>query len=133
GIEQRHFQHQEDRRSTLILGKSSAITKNHHIDCTHTIIIGKFTTVAGYQSQFLTHSIDIYKGRQHSKAIQIGDYCFISTGVKVLGGATIPDFSVLGAGAVVNKKFEDPYCLYAGVPAEKIKELPRDAKYFNRE
>lgn len=133
GTTSKHFAHQKNRKSELILGDESAITKKHHLDCTNSIIIGKYTTIAGYNSQFLTHSIDIYEGRQDSHPIEIGDYCFVSTRVITLGGSKLPNNSLLAAGAVLNKKFEDEYQLYAGIPAVPRKELPHDAKYFNRE
>lgn len=133
GTTSKHFAHQKDRISELILGDESAITKKHHLDCTNSITIGKYTTIAGYNSQFLTHSIDIYEGRQDSHPILIGDYCFISTGVIILGGSRLPNNSVLAAGAVLNKNYTDEWKLYAGVPAVPRKDLPHDAKYFNRE
>ncbi len=133
GTTSRHFAHQKDRISELILGDESAITKKHHLDCTNSITIGKYTTIAGYNSQFLTHSIDIYEGRQDSHPIIIGNYCFISTGVIILGGSRLPNNSVLAAGAVLNKNYTDEWKLYAGVPAVPRKDLPHDAKYFNRE
>lgn len=132
GTTSKHFAHQKGRKSELIIGKESAITKGHHIDSTNTITIGNYTTIAGYRSQFLTHSIDIYEGRQDSHPIEIGDYCFISTGVIMLGGSKLPNNSVLAAGAVLNKNYTDEWKLYAGVPAVPRKDLPHDAKYFNR-
>jgi acetyltransferase-like isoleucine patch superfamily enzyme len=129
---QKHFVHQKDRHPRLIIAEHSAITKNHHLDCTEEIKIGRFTTIAGYQSQFLTHSIDIAEGRQHSEPIEIGDYCFVSTRCIVLGGARLPSQSVLAAGAVLNKAFEATLSLYGGVPAKLIKEIPKDARYFHR-
>ena len=117
GTTSRHFAHQKDRICELILGDESAITKKHHLDCTNSITIGKYTTIAGYNSQFLTHSIDIYEGRQDSHPIIIGNYCFISTGVIILGGSRLPNNSVLAAGAVLNKNYTDEWKLYAGVPA----------------
>lgn len=133
GTDSNFFSHDKQRRSELIMGRESAITKNHHIDCTNYIHIGDYVTIAGYNSQFLTHSIDIYKSRQDSHPIKIGDYCFVSTGVRVLGGAVLPSFSVLGAGAVLNKAFDKEWMLYAGVPAVPKKGIPQDAKYFSRE
>lgn len=129
----RHFAHQEGRRPELLLGEESAITKQHHIDCTDTVAIGRFVTIAGYGSQFLTHSIDIYRNRQDSRPIRIGDYCFIGTGVKILGGARLPACSVLGAGAVLTRDYSEPWKLYAGVPAKPVKDLPHDAPYFSRQ
>jgi acetyltransferase-like isoleucine patch superfamily enzyme len=127
-----HFAHQKDRHPQLTIGEHSAITKNHHLDCTHEIRVGRFTTIAGYQSQLLTHSIDIVAGRQHSEPIEIGDYCFVSTRCIILGGGRLPSQSVLAAGAVLNKAFDAPFSLYGGVPARCIKELPKEARYFHR-
>ena len=134
GTSSNHFAHDKKRKSELIIGQESAITKNHHIDCTNSIHIGNYVTIAGYNSQFLTHSIDIYNNRQDSHPISIGDYCFVSTAVKVLGGSQLPSYSVLGAGAVLNKPFTERYRLYGGVPAKEIKILPVESvKYFHRE
>ena len=128
----KHFSHQTERESKLLIGEHSAITKNHHIDCTSTITIGNFVTIAGYNSQLLTHSINILENRQDSSPIIIGDYCFVSTNVVVLGGAHLPSYSVLGAKAMLNKKMNQEYCLYGGIPAKFISEIPKTAKYFNR-
>ncbi|MBC7915812.1 MAG: acyltransferase [Pyrinomonadaceae bacterium] len=127
-----HFKHQIDRKAELIIGESSAITKNHHLDCTNAIHIGRFSTVAGYQSQLLTHSIDVHENRQDSSPIFIGDYTFISTNVVILGGSRLPDYSVLGAKSLLNKHFTQNWTLYGGLPAKALKEIPKDAKYFSR-
>jgi acetyltransferase-like isoleucine patch superfamily enzyme len=129
---QKHFAHQKDRRPQLIMGEHSAITKSHHVDCTHEIRVGKFSTVAGYQSQLMTHAIDILEGQQHSEPIEIGDYCFVSTRCIILGGARLPSYSVLAAGAVLTKAFDQSFSLYGGVPAQYIKDIPKEAGYFNR-
>lgn len=127
-----HFSHQKDRESNLIIGQHSAITKNHHIDCTNVIQIGNFVTIAGYASQFLTHSINIGLNIQDSHPITIGDYCFVGTSSTILGGANLPAYSVLGANSLLNKAFVIPYRLYGGTPAQEIQELSRVFKYFNR-
>jgi acetyltransferase-like isoleucine patch superfamily enzyme len=128
----RHFAHQPERVSRLVMHEGAAITKQHHIDCTSPIEIGRFSTIAGYQSQLLTHSIDIIENRQHSEPISIGAYCFVSTNVVVLGGALLPDYAVLGAKSLLNKSFEESYWLYAGVPAVPIKPINTQAQYFHR-
>lgn len=128
-----HFSHQPERRPELILGKASAITKNHHIDCTSLVQIGHFSTIAGYQSQLITHAIDIIENRQNSNPIHIGDYTFIGTNTVILGGAVLPSFSILGAKSLLNKPFKTEGMLYGGVPARAIKEVPRSAKYFLRQ
>lgn len=128
----KHFAHQVSRRSLFIMGDSAAITKNHHFDCTNKIEIGRFTTIAGYQSQFLTHSINVIDNRQDSEQIIIGEYAFIGTNVVVLGGAKLPSRCVLGAKSLLNKQFTDEWMLYGGVPAKALQPLPADAKYFTR-
>lgn len=129
----KHFAHQSERMPSLKLGIHSAITKNHHIDCTNSVTIGSYCTIAGYYSQILTHSIDIVESRQDSNPISIGDYCFISTNVVILGGAIIPNYCVIGAKALVAGPLEEAWHLYGGVPAKAIKELPKSAKYFKRD
>jgi serine acetyltransferase len=41
----------------------------------------------------------------------------------ILPGVTLGDFVVVGAGSVVTKSFEDGYCVVAGNPAKKIRNL----------
>lgn len=128
----KHFTHQVDRLPELILSEHAAITNRHLIDCTNSITIGSFTIVAGFQSQMITHSIDLQESRQSSNPISIGKYCFVGSNSVLLGGSSLPDFSVLGANSFLSKAFTDSYYLYAGVPARAVKELPQSFKYFQR-
>lgn len=132
GTNSKHFSHQPNRKCELVIGNESAITKKHHLDCTNSIIIGNFVTVAGYDTQILTHSINIYDGRQDSNPVRIEDYTFVSTKCIILGGSALPSYSILAAGSILNKNFKDKYVLYGGTPAKAIKNLPEDAKYFTR-
>ncbi len=127
-----HFADETDRRPELIVGAHSAITHRHLIDCTNRIIIGKFTTFAGFQSQMLTHTINLQVNRQTSAPISIGDYCFIGTNSVLLGGSAVPDYSVVGAKSLVNKAFSETHQLYGGVPARPLQTLPADYAYFTR-
>jgi UDP-3-O-[3-hydroxymyristoyl] glucosamine N-acyltransferase len=120
------------REPRLTLGAHAAITHRHLLDCTAAVSIGAFTTVAGYRSQLLTHSIDIDDSRQKAFPITIGRYCFIGTNCVLLGGSSLPDYSVLGAKSLLNKEHVEPYKLYGGTPATPLKALRSDAAYFNR-
>ena len=111
----RHFAHEPDRKPHLIVGAHAAITHRHIIDCTNTVTIGAFTTFAGFQSQILTHSIDLAASRQSSQPVTIGEYCFVGTNCVLLGGAVLPDRSVLGAKSLLNKAFTETGHLYGGV------------------
>lgn len=126
------FFHQSDRRAELILGEHTAITNRHLLDCTHRVTIGRFTTFAGFRSQILTHSIDLEKCRQSSKPVTIGEYCFVGTDCVLLGGATLPDYSVLAAKSLLNKPLNEEYTLYGGIPARPIRDLPKESLYFHR-
>ena len=132
GTGSRHFVHQPNRVSKLFMGQQSMVTKNHHIDCTNRIDIGKFATIAGYGTQLLTHSIDVYENRQDSKPIIIGNFAFIGTSSVILGGAVIPDFCLLSAKSLLNKAFTESWKIYGGVPAKVLSEIPKDAGYFTR-
>lgn len=126
------FSAQSRREPRLVLGAHSAVTNRHLIDCSDQVIIGKYTTVAGYSSQLLTHSIDINHSRQVASPIKIGAYCFIGSRSVFLPGTSVPTRSIVGAGAVVCAKLKHPYSLYAGVPARYIKHIQTDALYFTR-
>ena len=85
-----HFTEDPNRHPALIVEDHAGITNRHIIDCTSKITVGRMSTVAGFQSQFLTHSIDLQESRQRSKEIVIGEYTFVGTGVIVFGGAILP-------------------------------------------
>lgn len=122
-----------DRQCALILGDESAITHRHYFDCTSSIRVGNLSTVAGFASQLITHGINIYNSTQESTGILIGHNCFVGTRCVLLGGTSLPNNCVLGAGAVLAHNAESEYCLYAGVPAVKKKNLPKNAVYFSRD
>ena len=126
------FGHQPSRRAELNLGTHSAITHRHMIDCTARVMIGSFTTFAGFRSQLLSHTIDVADNRQTSEPVTIGDYCFIATDCVILGGSTLPSYSVLGAKSLLNREFADGHTLYGGVPARALKTLEKESKYFHR-
>lgn len=127
-----HFTHEKNRYPQLIVGKHSAITNRHLIDCTDAVTIGDFSTFTGFNSQILSHSINLEECRQSSAPITIGDYCFVGTNCVILGDSSLPDYSVLGAKSLLNKKYSDIYYLYAGVPAKPIKNLSKHLLYFSR-
>jgi carbonic anhydrase/acetyltransferase-like protein (isoleucine patch superfamily) len=127
-----HFAHMTNRKPQLVIGEHAAITHRHIIDCTDEVVVGAFATVAGFRSQILTHSIDLKECRQHAKPVRIGRYSFVGTACTILGGAVVPDYSVVAANALLNKAHEERYRLYAGVPAKAVAQLDPDMQYFSR-
>jgi acetyltransferase-like isoleucine patch superfamily enzyme len=118
-----HYRHIQDRKCEMVLGRCVGIPSRKFFDCNGGIYIGDYTTVAGQWTQFLTHSIDIYNARQNAKPIIVGKYCFIGTGCILMPGSTLPNYSVLGAGAVLNKAMTEEGMIYAGVPAIPKKKI----------
>lgn len=56
------------------------------------------------------------------KDVFIGNNVWIGAGAIILPGVSIADGAVIGAGSVVTKDV-DEYCLWAGNPAVKVREL----------
>ena len=50
--------------------------------------------------------------------IQIEKNCWIGCNCTVLKGGSLPKNSILGAGSLLNKSFEESSCIYAGNPAK---------------
>ena len=128
-----HFSADLGRHPALIVGDHVGITNRHIIDCTNRVTIGRMSTIAGFYSQIMTHSIDLVDSIQRSKEIVIGEYTFVGTRVIILGGAVLPDRCVLGAGSLLAKELTEPDMLYAGMPAKAVKKIEPDAVYFHRE
>ena len=61
-----------------------------------------------------------FSGRAELKETKIGRDCWIGAHVIVMCGVTIGDGAIIAAGSVVTKDVE-PYSIYGGVPAKKIK------------
>ncbi|ACL73178.1 conserved hypothetical protein [Thioalkalivibrio sulfidiphilus HL-EbGr7] len=127
-----HFSHRHERNSRLLLGDESSITKSHLIDCTDSVIIGSYTTIAGYDSQILTHGIDYIENRQDCGPVTIGSYCLVGSGVIIVPKASLADFCIVGAGAVLVGENNKSWALYAGAPAECKKVISKDSRYFSR-
>jgi acetyltransferase-like isoleucine patch superfamily enzyme len=127
-----NFQDFPDRKPCLIMKEDSSITKQHHIDCTDMVIVGEFTTIAGYGTQILSHSFSLEKNSQACAPIQIGHHCWVGTRSIILPGSVLPSQSVLGAGAVLQKKYTESFVLYGGVPAKYIKKIDETYEFFHR-
>ena len=128
-----HFQEFPDRKPYLIMKEDSAITKQHLIDCTDTVTIGEFTSIGGYGTQILSHSTSLKLNKQGCEPITIGHHCFVGTRCIILPGSVLPSQSVLGAGAVLKKKFTESFALYGGVPAKFIQMMDETYEFFHRD
>lgn len=113
-------------KGRLFLGQGSFINYSCFLDLSDDIVIGKNVAV-GFKTTFInaTHemgSSEQRAGNGASQPIRIEDGCWIGAGVTIMPGVTIARGCIIGAGALVTQSTE-PNCVYAGVPAKKIKEL----------
>ena len=71
-----------------------------------------------------SHSIFDLNGNRINKAkdIIIGDHVWLGAGVSILKGVKISSNSIIGTKSLVTKNLESPYSIYAGNPAQIIRE-----------
>jgi acetyltransferase-like isoleucine patch superfamily enzyme len=93
--------------SVLKLGALSKITGNHRLDCTRSIIIGDYSTIAGHDTQLWTHAYyndEVGAGRfRLDGEIKIGNNVYIGSRCIINCGLEIRDAIVVGANACISK------------------------------
>jgi len=108
----------------FILGDGSMIGASHKIDFTDRVTMGKRVIFGGRNSSIWTHN------RQQTEPVEIGDYTYLGSEIRIAPGAIIPAKCIVGMGSVVAKRFTREYWLIAGVPAAEIKELDEDGRFL---
>lgn len=88
------------------------------------IVIGKGSYIAPNVG-IITANHDIYNLDKHDsgKDVIIGNNCWIGMNSVILPGVVLGDRTIVGAGSVVTKSFEEGNCVIAGNPAKIIKKL----------
>ncbi len=86
------------------------------------ITIGKGTWIAPNVGLVTTnHKLNNFALHEEPKEIIIGQHCWIGMNSVLLPGVVLGPNSIVGAGSVVTKSFEDGNCVIAGNPARLIK------------
>lgn len=116
------------------IGTAPGLSPGCYIQGLGKIYIGDYTIIApnvGIISA--NHVVTDY--RQHKEGVvKIGSYCWIGMNAVVMPNVTLGDYTIVAAGAVVTKSFEDGYCVIAGNPARIIKHLDRaSCVYYHNE
>lgn len=112
------------------IGKYSIIETNCKIG-NGVIIANNVGIVGRYDHNFTQIGVSVrralsvrdyeYSWKEIGRWTIIGNDVWIGYGAIILSGVTIGDGAIISAGAIVTKDVE-PYCIYAGVPAKKIKD-----------
>jgi acetyltransferase-like isoleucine patch superfamily enzyme len=103
--------------SVLEVGAGTVITSGHRIDFTDRVTLGKNVIIGGRNSSLWTHN------RQETAPIEIGDFCYLGSEVRLAPGARLPDECILGLGSVLSGEINEPRSLVAGVPAKVVRPL----------
>lgn len=108
----------------IYIGKNSVIGRQFsYFNGSGGIYIGNYVRCAPNVA-LLSGNHDLYDHRKTiGKPIKIGDYSWIGFGARVMAGVELGPRTIVAANAVVTKSFPEGYCVLAGVPAKKIKEL----------
>jgi len=101
----------------LVLGRRAVVTAWHKIDFTDRVTLGDSVVLAGRLSNLWTHN------RQDCMPVEIGEHCYVGSGIQMVPGSAIGAHCVVGLGSIITRRFADEGVLIAGVPAKVIKPL----------
>lgn len=111
----------------LKLGELAKITSEHRVDCTCSVHIGDYSTLAGVGSQIWTHAYihDLTgPGRYRIDGkVRIANNVYIGAGSIVSMAVSICPGAMIGAGTTVSRSLTEPG-LYVSSP---MRQLPRPA------
>lgn len=123
---------------TFLANKGASISKDFragsysyvggHSTICPKVTIGNFTMLAhdvmilGGDHNYKVAGIPtVFAGRDEIRPTNIGDDVWVGAGSIIMAGVTIGDGAIIAAGSVVTKDVE-PFCIYGGTPAKKIKD-----------
>ena len=109
--------------SNCILATDVTIVKG---SLTENTTIGDYTVIAhgtkiGHGCQVGLH-VHIANNVSLAGNAVVGDRSFLGSACIIAPSIKLPNNSILGAGAMLNKSFDEPFCTFAGVPAKIIKK-----------
>jgi acetyltransferase-like isoleucine patch superfamily enzyme len=103
--------------SRLVLGGGSVVVSGHRVDFADQVTVGGNVIVGGRNSSLWTHN------RQQTAPIEIGDFCYLGSEVRLAPGARLPPRCILGLGSVLTGSIDTPGSLVGGVPARILRPL----------
>jgi carbonic anhydrase/acetyltransferase-like protein (isoleucine patch superfamily) len=103
--------------SVLEVGAGTVVTSGHRIDFTDKVTLGRNVIIGGRNSSLWTHN------RQETAPIEIGDFCYLGSEVRLAPGAKLAHECLLAIGSVLAGEIKEPRSLVAGVPAKVVRPL----------
>lgn len=108
----------------FMLGAGSIVTTGHKIDFTDRVDIGRRSIIGGRNSSLWTHN------RQRTRPINIGEFAYVGSEIRMAPGSSIPSRCIVGIGSVITSEIDAEEWLIAGVPAKPIKELGAEDRFL---
>ncbi|MFG6519367.1 acyltransferase [Sulfitobacter sp. 1A13496] len=109
----------------LWLGQGAKITAGHTLDCTQSIQLGNYATLAGKNSQIWTHGYvhedEAPKRYRVDGRVIIGNNVYLGSSVIVTGGVLICNGVSVGVGSCVTKHLTEPGFYVSG----ELRMLPK--------
>ena len=110
------------------VGRDVYIANGCHLICNGTLTIGDAVIfgpgVVVSTGNHQTNGSDYRYSPSTKEDVTIGSGCWIGGNVSIVGGAKVPDKSVVAAGATITRKSCNGITgVYAGVPAKLVKSL----------
>lgn len=116
----------------LVIGNNCSFNHGCYINASNNVIIGDDVTLSA-KSCIVSTGIDYRRWASGEKrhisegAVEIGNHVWIGTNATILPGVKITgEYVVIAANAVVTHNIEDSFCIFAGIPAKKIKKINID-------
>lgn len=122
------FSREEGHQGMLKIGKGTHIGDGTIIDLTDNITIenevaiGPNCVIYSHDHDYNTPEKAAWKGGVVKHPVHIKDGAWVGANVTILPQIVIGTKTVIAAGSVVTKSIENN-CIYAGVPAKKIKNI----------
>lgn len=117
----------EDDMNEIIIGSHTTVEAKTHLACIEgtKIEIGKDCMFSGeiIVRTGDSHSITDMEGHRINKSqnVVIHDHCWIGRRAMIMKGTAMACNTIVGAGAIVGKHFEEENTILAGIPAHIIK------------
>jgi acetyltransferase-like isoleucine patch superfamily enzyme len=115
----------------ISVGEGTIIGNDAYLDGRNYLKIGRNVNISG-RATIHTEQHDIndsyFRSLQSGGMVTIEDRAWVSSNTIILPGVKVGEGAVLAAGAVMTKDAE-PFSIYVGIPAKKIKARNNELKY----
>lgn len=121
----------------IIIEDGVTFQQRCHVTAVDTLIIGKNSMISFDVSiqdsdhEYFNLSIPVSDQLLSVNKTQVGENCFIGSGVKIQAGTILGRHCVVGTNAVVRGSFPD-YCVIVGIPAKIVKRYDKNVEKWRK-